>query len=119
MPSAAPIPGFEPESPAWREAFFGDPYPAYRALRMAGRPAWLPHAQAESRSAGVWFFARHTDAVEIFRDSGSFSKDISRVRPSGEGTPYDRQMLLRDGADHARLRRLVAPWFSDAALREI
>jgi pimeloyl-[acyl-carrier protein] synthase len=119
MPSAAPIPGFEPESPAWREAFFRDPYPAYRALRAAGRPAWLPHAQAESRSAGVWLFARHAHAVEIFRDSGSFSKDISRVRPAGEGTPYDRQMLLRDGADHARLRRLVAPWFSDAALRDI
>lgn len=119
VPDTAPISGFEPASPAWREAFFRDPYPAYRALREAGRPAWLEHIRPESRSAGVWLFSRHADALEIFRDGDHFSKDISRTRPPGRGTAYDAQMLLRDGADHARLRRLVAPWFSDAALIDL
>lgn len=119
MPDIAPIPGFEPASPTWREAFFRDPYPAYRALRAAGRPAWLPHTRPESRSAGVWLFSRHADALEIFRDVDHLSKDIGRTRPPGRGTAYDTQMLLRDGADHARLRRLVTPWFADAALHDL
>ena len=119
MPDTAPIPGFEPASPAWREAFVRNPYPVYRVLREAGRPAWLEHIRPESRSTGIWLFSRHADALEIFRDGDHFSKDISRTRPPGRGTAYDAQMLLRDGADHARLRRLVAPWFSDAALIDL
>lgn len=116
---AAPVPGFAPESPEWREAFFQNPYPAYRVLRDAGRPAWLPHIQPESRSAGVWLFSRHADALQIFRDTANFSKDISRMRPPGEGTAFDRHMLLRDGANHARLRKLAAPWISETMVHDI
>jgi cytochrome P450 len=114
---AAPIPGFEPESPAWREAFFQNPYPVYRALRAAGRPAWLSHSRAESQSAGVWLFSRHADATAIFYDGENFSKDLTRVRKGGQRAWDDGHMLLRDGADHARLRRMLMPWFTDAALR--
>ena len=118
LPDTVPIPGFDPESPAWREAFFQNPYPAYRALRAAARPLWLPHARSESKSAGVWLFSRYADATAIFLDGESFSKDIARVR-TGDKRPWDDgHMLLRDGLDHARLRRMLMPWFSDAALRD-
>lgn len=115
---AAPIPGFEPESPAWREAFFQDPYPAYRALRAAGRPVWLSHSRTESRSAGVWLFSRYADATAIFHDGEHFSKDIARVRKTDQRPWDDGHMLLRDGLDHARLRRMLMPSFADAALRD-
>lgn len=117
-PTAVAIPGFEPESPGWREAFFQDPYPAYRALRAAGRPAWLPHSRSESQSTGVWLFSRYADATAIFLDGASFSKDITRVRKTDQRGWDDGHMLLRDGLDHARLRRMLMPWFSDAALRD-
>ena len=116
MADTTPIPGFEPASPEWREAFFRDPYPAYRALREAGRPAWLPHAHSESRSSGVWLFSRYADALDIFHDRVHFTKDITLVRTPSQRTWDDGHMLLRDGGDHARLRRLVAPWFTDAAV---
>lgn len=91
--------------------FFQNPYPYYAQLRSTGRPFWLPHEQ-ESSSQGVWLFSRHADALTIFKQTTTISKNIHAIRPPGTSTPFDLHVLHRDGADHLRLRRLVADYFS-------
>ena len=91
--------------------FFQNPYPYYAQLRSTGRPFWLPHEQ-ESSSQGVWLFSRHADALTIFKQTTAISKNIHAIRPPGTSTPFDLHVLHRDGADHLRLRRLVADYFS-------
>jgi pimeloyl-[acyl-carrier protein] synthase len=96
-------------------AFFQDPYPFYTRMRASGRPFWLPHEQ-NATSRGVWLFSRHADALAIFKQTQSISKNVQSVRPDGKGTAFDLHMLHRDDPDHLRLRRLVADQFAPAAL---
>ena len=98
--------------------FFQNPYPYYAQLRSTGRPFWLPHEQ-ESSSQGVWLFSRYADALAIFKQTTAISKNIRAIRPPGTSTPFDLHVLHRDGADHLRLRRLVADYFSIQHLNHI
>lgn len=97
------------------DAFFQNPYPMYARLRAAPGPYWLPHQQ-DTPLSGLWLFSRHADGEQLFKQSSAVSKDRARVRPSGAGSVFDHHLLHRDGADHLRLRRLVAGHFGTEAL---
>lgn len=91
--------------------FIADPYPAYRELREAGYPQWLPHTD-RTGTEGIWLFARYNDVAAILRDTQSISKDVSRLIPAERVTPFDRMLLNLDPPEHTRLRAVVAPLFS-------
>ena len=95
----------------WSDDWFENPYPHYARLRASGHPMWLPHNENYS-SEGVWLFSRYEDALAIFRQTDAITKDVRSRRLEVERTPFDIHMLNRDGADHARLRRLVSHFFS-------
>ncbi len=94
-----------------QDDFFADPYPFYSELRRSGAPYWLPHAQQTS-SAGIWLFSRYADGLSIFKKNAGISKNLQSVRPPGRHSAFDRSILLRDGEDHLRLRRLISGFFS-------
>ena len=98
-----------------RPEWFQDPYPDYARLRASGQPLWLPHEENYA-SEGVWLFARYAEAVALFKETRAITKNVRDRRLQTERTPFDIHMLNRDGADHARLRRLVAHFFSPHAV---
>ncbi|MBC3873868.1 cytochrome P450 [Undibacterium flavidum] len=100
------------------EEFFQNPYPYYAEIRRAGEPLWLPHEQ-DSTSQGVWLFAHYADALAIFKNNLTISKHIRTVRPSTIQHPFDLHLLHRDGADHLRLRRMIAEFFSLKAIAQL
>ncbi|MFZ6818040.1 cytochrome P450 [Undibacterium sp. Ji22W] len=101
-----------------QEDFFQNPYPYYAEIRRTGQPLWLPHEQ-DSTSQGVWLFANYADALTIFKNNHSISKNIRTVRPRAIQHPFDLHLLHRDDADHLRLRRLIAEFFSLKAIAQL
>jgi len=99
--------------------FFQNPYPFYSAMRQAQHPFWLPHHQDNSTSQGIWLFSRYADALSIFKQTSTISKNIRSIRPPGKSSPFDLHLLHRDGQDHLRLRRLVAHHFSSNYLTKL
>jgi len=105
-----------PAAHEWASAdFLDDPYPFYARLRASTGPCWLPHRQ-ETSSGGLWLFSRYQEAQQIFTSTQGTTMEISAIRSPGTGTPFDRIMLHRDNEDHLRLRKLVAGYFSAAAV---
>ncbi len=98
--------------------FFSDPYPFYARLREMDRPFWLPHTQ-DTSSQGICLFGRYPEALEIFRQNSSVSKNLRSIRPDGYRSAFDTNVLLRDGDDHLRLRRLVGEYFSLRSVGEL
>lgn len=91
--------------------FIADPYPAYRELRQAGHPQWLPH-QDRTGTEGIWLFGRYEEVAAILRDTQSISKEVGRLVPADRQTAFDRMLLNLDPPGHTRLRAVVAPLFS-------
>ena len=112
--AAEPVAAAELRTPG----FFVDPYPVYARLRAQPGPLWLPHDQ-QTASRGVWLFSRHAEALQIFKETGAISKNLVQIRTPGTSSPFDLHVLHRDGADHLRLRRMVAQPFGPAAIRPL
>lgn len=98
--------------------FFQDPYPFYARMRSSDQPFWLSH-ESDSENNGMWLFSRYAQAQIIFAETSAISKNLRAVRPAGTSTAFDLAMLHRDGADHLRLRRLVAQYFSAPAISKL
>lgn len=91
--------------------FITNPYPAYRQLREAEHPVWMPH-EDRTGTDGIWMFSRYRDVAVILRETQNISKDISRLVPADRLTAFDRMLLNMDPPEHTRLRALMAPQFS-------
>ncbi|OOZ38233.1 cytochrome P450 [Solemya elarraichensis gill symbiont] len=98
--------------------WFHDPYPDYARLRQSGVPLWLPHDENYA-SEGVWLFSRYHAAESILKRTSGVTKNVRSKRFEADQTPFDIHMLNRDGADHARLRNLVAHFFSSKSIRNL
>jgi cytochrome P450 len=97
-----------------------DPYPRYRFLRE--------RAPVHRSELGMWIVSRYDDCAAVLKDP-RFNKDYARQNDSRIGphwrdhvslTDGERYMVNLDGAQHERLRRLVAKTFTTrtvAALR--
>ena len=102
--------------PILDEAFGPDPYPAYAKLREAG-PV---HRVTGPEGRPVWLLTRYPEARAALADP-RLSLDRGNAAPgaySGMSLPpvLDANLLNMDGADHARLRRLVAPAFASGRM---
>ena len=91
--------------------FFQDPYPTYARMRSTEGPYWLGIENQTSLN-GIWLFSRYEDALSIFKNSSTFSKNVRSVRLPQYQSPFDLITLHRDTPDHMRQRRLVADFFS-------
>jgi cytochrome P450 len=104
---------FRPSDPA----FVADPYPAYDALRAAGRVLY-------DEATDHWLVPHHADVSALLRDR-RFGRTYLHVASHAEmGRPEEpaeqgpfwylirNGMLDREPPDHTRLRRLVAKAFT-------
>ena len=98
--------------------FIKNPYPAYSELRRSGEPAWMPH-QLDNGTEGIWLFTRYRDVATILRETGSITKDKSRLLPDGQLSPLDRMLLNMDPPEHTHLRAMLAPWFGVRRMKEM
>ncbi|MEU9607952.1 cytochrome P450 [Streptomyces sp. NPDC048057] len=104
---------FEP----WSPAFVADPYPAYDALRAAGRVHWFEPTRQ-------WLVPHYADVSALLRDRRlgrtylhRFThEEFGRTPPPPEHEPFhtlnDHGILDLEAPDHTRIRRLVTKAFT-------
>lgn len=107
--------------PLFGPAFDADPYPAYDWLRRNAPVTRVPLPGCEA-----WLVTRYEDAVTALTHP-ALAKDPAAGSPEWRaaslGLPLDhrpglaRHMINADGADHARLRRLVSGAFTPGGWR--
>ncbi len=101
------------------DAFGPDPYPMYRRLRESG----AVHRVAGPDGRPAWLVTGYQDARSALADP-RLSLDRRNAAPGGYTglslpPALDANLLNMDGADHARLRRLVAPAFAAARMEAL
>ncbi|QMU79575.1 cytochrome P450 [Streptacidiphilus sp. PB12-B1b] len=116
MSPHAPTPSDTAALPSLDTAFGPDPYPRYAQLREAA-PV---HQVLGPDGVPIWLVTRYADARAALADP-RLSLDRRNAAPgkyAGLSLPpvLDANLLNMDGADHSRLRRLVAPAFSAARM---
>jgi cytochrome P450 len=105
--------------------FIANPYPAYAALRDAGRV----HYNVETNQ---WIVPHHADVNRLLRDHRRFGRTYLQVATHAEmGRPEDPEYtapfwwLIRNGIldmeppDHTRVRRLVAKAFTPRRVEDL
>ncbi|MBA3305973.1 MAG: cytochrome P450 [Thermoleophilaceae bacterium] len=85
-----------------------DPHPLLARLREREPVSWLP-------ALGGWLVTRRELALQVMRDSATFTVDDPRF---STGRVVGPSMLTLDGAEHARHREPFAGAFRLAAVRE-
>ncbi len=103
-------------------AFQADPYPTYRALRELE-----PIAFREQDGFQAFWLTRFEDVEAVLRDSRFTSAEgPPELRQPGVpekfrrlGVLLENMMLLRNGADHARLRSLVNKAFTPRMVQKL
>ncbi|HEU0015215.1 MAG TPA: cytochrome P450 [Longimicrobium sp.] len=103
-------------------AFKADPFPFFARLREEA-PAFrarLPNGKP------AWLVTRYDDAVAALKDERLLKDPRTAARGGGKPPwvpgllrPLTRNMLDLDGADHARLRRLVHKAFTPRRVEEL
>ncbi|WP_394432092.1 cytochrome P450 [Streptomyces sp. SGAir0957] len=108
----------------WSPAFVADPYPAYAALREAGRVHWFEPTRQ-------YLIPRHADVSSLLRDRRLgrtyqhryAHEDFGRTAPPPEHEPFhtlnDHGMLDLEPPDHTRIRRLVSKAFTPRTVEQL
>ncbi|MGY3337195.1 cytochrome P450 [Streptomyces filamentosus] len=114
------VAAFDPSSPE----FVADPYPVYAALREAGRAHWCGPTRQ-------WLVPHHADVSALLRDrrlgrtyTHRFGHaEFGREAPDPLHEPFhtlnDHGLLDLEGADHARIRRLVSKAFTPRTVERL
>jgi len=91
----------------------GDPFPAFRRLRMEAPIHWHP-------TPGFWVITRHEDVVAVSRDPATFCSSRGILLSDLERPVVPRQSIIYiDPPEHAKYRKLVQPAFSPGRLRAL
>ncbi|MFJ7492694.1 cytochrome P450 [Streptomyces sp. NPDC097727] len=120
--SAADVPFalFDP----WSPAFVADPYPAYAALRAAGRVHYF-------EPTDQWLVPHHFDVSALLRDRRlgrtylhRFThEEFGRTPPPAEHEPFHtlngQGLLDLEAPDHTRIRRLVSKAFTPRTVEQL
>ncbi|MEU3609424.1 cytochrome P450 [Streptomyces sp. NPDC035033] len=108
----------------WSPEFVADPYPAYAALREGGRVHWYGPTRQ-------WLVPHHEDVSALLRDrrlgrtyTHRFThEEFGREAPDPAHEPFhtlnDHGLLDLEGADHARIRRLVSKAFTPRTVERL
>ncbi|WP_432059380.1 cytochrome P450 [Streptomyces sp. S1] len=120
MDAPMDAPAYDP----WSPEFVADPYPAYAALRAGGRAHW--HEPTRQ-----WLIPHHEDVSALLRDrrlgrtyTHRFThEEFGREAPDPAHEPFhtlnDHGLLDLEGADHARIRRLVSKAFTPRTVENL
>jgi cytochrome P450 len=91
----------------------GDPFPAFRRLRVEAPVYWHP-------TPGFWVLTRHEDVVAASRDPATFCSSRGILLSDIERPVMPRQSIIYiDPPEHAKYRKLVQPAFSPGRLRAL
>jgi cytochrome P450 len=118
---------FDPGDPTLRN----DPYPLYARYRERDPVHWGRSSLAGYD--GAWYLFRHADAIAVLRDPrfgkarrtvefGDDKQVATPVVPAAARTFFGtarRWIVHRDPPDHTRLRRLLQPYFTPAAVERL
>ena len=104
VPALAPV-AFNPATPDFRS----DPAPHLAALRESAAAHW-------SEVLGSYVVTRYADVHALMRSRSLLGSVITM--DAEYGGPGHRMMIRRDGADHVRLRRLMAKVFTPRAVTQ-
>ncbi|MFE4800224.1 cytochrome P450 [Streptomyces sp. NPDC056708] len=116
----APFALFDP----WSAAFVADPYPAYAALRAAGRVHYF-------EPTDQWLVPHHFDVSALLRDRRlgrtylhRFThEEFGRTPPPAEHEPFHtlngQGLLDLEAPDHTRIRRLVSKAFTPRTVEQL
>ncbi|WP_374117291.1 cytochrome P450 [Streptomyces sp. RKAG293] len=108
----------------WSAAFVADPYPAYEALRAAGRAHWYEPTRQ-------WLIPHYDDVSALLRDRRlgrtylhRFThEEFGREAPPAGHEPFhvlnDNGLLDLEAPDHTRIRRLVAKAFTPRTVERL
>ncbi|MDP9950424.1 MULTISPECIES: cytochrome P450 [Streptomyces] len=108
----------------WSPAFVADPYPAYAALRAAGRAHWF-------EPTGQWLIPHHSDVSALLRDRRlgrtylhRFShEEFGRTPPPAAHEPFTtlngQGILDLEAPDHPRIRRLISKAFTPRTVENL
>ncbi|MGW2178422.1 cytochrome P450 [Streptomyces sp. NPDC001732] len=119
FPSAADA-RFDP----WSPAFVADPYPAYAALRAAGRVHYF-------EPTDQWLVPHYADVSALLRDRRlgrtylhRFThEEFGRTPPPAEHEPFHtlngQGILDLEAPDHTRIRRLVSKAFTPRTVEQL
>ncbi|MFH8991707.1 cytochrome P450 [Streptomyces sp. NPDC017940] len=125
-PLPAPSPAPSPDAPfdPWSPAFVADPYPAFAALRAAGR---VHHYEP----SGQYLIPHHADVAALLRDRRlgrtylhRFGhEEFGREAPPPGHEPFhvlnDNGMLDLEAPAHTRIRRLVSKAFTPRTVERL
>ena len=96
-------------------AFHEDPYPLYRRLRDEDP---VHHDERDD----LWVVSRHADVHAVLRDDVRFSNRMGVSLDASAWTPDAHRVmsfLALDGAEQARIRKLVCAAFTPRRVREL
>ncbi|GAA2317309.1 cytochrome P450 [Streptomyces kunmingensis] len=108
----------------WSPAFVTDPYPAYAALREAGRVHWFEPTRQ-------YLIPHHADVSALLRERRLgrtyqhryTHEEFGRTAPPPEHEPFhilnDHGMLDLEPPDHTRIRRLVSKAFTPRTVERL
>ncbi|MFF9320267.1 cytochrome P450 [Streptomyces sp. NPDC014735] len=108
----------------WSPAFVADPYPAYTALRAAGRVHYF-------EPSDQWLVPHHADVSALLRDRRlgrtylhRFThEEFGRTPPPAEHEPFHilngQGLLDLEAPDHTRIRRLVSKAFTPRTVEQL
>jgi cytochrome P450 len=89
----------------------GDPYPLLREMQTAGCP--IAHSD---RLGGYWILTKYEDVMRVLRDPKIFSSDENFL-PSTHDPVFGKAIPLQiDRPEHTFYRKIMAPFFSPAAI---
>ncbi len=100
----------------------GLPHTAYDEFRRVAPVAWINETAANGHDgAGFWSLTTHEHVVAVHKDWRTFSSEIGGTEIEGlehddEARHARRTMLETDPPRHTKLRQLVNPAFSKAAV---
>ncbi len=89
----------------------GIPHDTFAPIRATDGLYW----NAESGGPGFWAVTRHTDLVEVSRDTATFSSEAGHIQIydiDADARPARASMIDLDPPVHTRLRRLVSSAFT-------
>lgn len=120
MSTAEQQPAFDP----WSPDFVANPYPAYAALRAAGRAHWFEPSRQ-------WLIPHYEDVSALLRDRRLgrtylhryTHEEFGRTAPPPEHEPFHtlngNGLLDLEAPDHTRIRRLVSKAFTPRTVERL
>jgi pimeloyl-[acyl-carrier protein] synthase len=94
---------------------FEDPYNFYAQNRATGQLKFF-YLNEDYDSEGFWGIFLYNQALDIFKNVISTSKNFSVLKNENKKSIYDQHLLNRDLDDHARLRKLTLKFFTVSSI---